>query len=167
MSADGHIVGMVWVNHEVLVIGLANGYVVLVSAPLLMRQRKNAAANVAGREAALASDVDTKAKSMSTTRIFGNYLMHVMELEGSPAVLGDKSLKVLRVDMSKWGSDECLSIAADIEVPEFDNEGKLGVFLERMACHPTEGANHVAITSTGGNLHGFSLPGSGAAVHGA
>ena len=38
----GHIVGMVWVSHEVLLIGLANGYVVLVSAPLLMRLRRKA-----------------------------------------------------------------------------------------------------------------------------
>merc|ERR1719421_1506377 len=45
----GHIVGMVWVAHEIVLIALANGYIVLVSAPLLMRQRKNAAAGAHGR----------------------------------------------------------------------------------------------------------------------
>ena len=37
-----------------------------------------------------------------------------IELEGSPAVLGDKSLKVLRVDMAKWGTDECLSMCVQL-----------------------------------------------------
>jgi len=91
----GHIVGMVWVNNEVLSIGLANGYVVLVSAPLLMRQRKNAAAQAAGREEI--SEEDVMRKAMFTTRVFQNYLSACIELEGSPAVLGDKSLKVMSV----------------------------------------------------------------------
>jgi len=161
----GHIVGMVWVNHEVLVIGLANGYVVLVSAPLLMRQRKNAAAQAPGREDTEQTDIARK--SMSTTRVFTNYLSACLELEGSPAVLGDKSLKVLRVDMAKWGQDDCLSIAADIEVDGF--EPRIGVSLNKVACIPskTEKKLHVAATSTGGKLHGFTLPGSGAATHGA
>jgi hypothetical protein len=164
----GHIVGMVWVNDEVLVIGLANGYVVLVSAPLLMRQRKNASANAPGRESDATMTLNMKTKSMSTTRVFTSYLSAVMELDGSPAVLGDTSLKVLRIDMAKWGQDDCLSIAADIEVPDFEFKG-LGIFLERCACvaSPSDPKLHVAITSTGGFLHGFSLPGRGAAVHGA
>jgi len=149
----------------VLVTGLANGYVVLVSAPLLMRQRKNAAADAPGREDAEGSDL-TK-KSMSTTRVFQNYLSACIELEGSPAVLGDKSLKVLRVDMAKWGTDDCLSIAADIEVDGF--EPRIGVSLNKVACIPSRSEKklHVAVTSTGGRLHGFTLPGSGAATHGA
>ena len=80
---------------QVLAIGLANGYVVLVSAPLLMRQRKNAAAQVAGREEIKEEDVMRKA--MFTTRVFQNYLSACIELEGSPAVLGDKSHKVMSV----------------------------------------------------------------------
>ena len=94
----GHIVKMVWVNHEVLVIGLANGYVVLVSAPLLMRQRKNSAAHVAGREQS--EEIPVTSKSMSTTRVFQNYLSDCIELEGSPAVLGDNSVKV-RLDQTR------------------------------------------------------------------
>jgi len=162
----GHIVGMVWVSDEVLLIGLANGYVVLVSASLLMRQRKNASAQAPGRGANDA-DPPVSTKSMSTTRIFQNYLSAAIELDGSPAVLGDKSLKVLRVDMTKWGTEECLSIAADIEIEGYD--GRIGTSLQGMASKslPGEKRLHVAITSTGGLLHGFSLPGSGAAVHGA
>ena len=108
----GHIVGMVWVAHEVVLIALANGYVVLVSAPLLMRQRKNAAASAHGRSLEEGNQAPLTTKSMSTTRIFQNYLSSAIELEGSPAVLGDTSLKVLRVDMAKWGTDECLSMCA-------------------------------------------------------
>jgi len=160
----GHIVGMVWVAHEVVLIALANGYVVLVSAPLLMRQRKNEAANAPGRKDA--TEVPTATKSMSTTRIFSNYLSACIELEGSPAVLGDKSLKVLRVDMAKWGTDDCLSIAADIEIEGYD--ARIGTSLNAIACHSTGSDRlHLALTSTGGLLHGFSLPGRGAAVHGA
>ena len=85
---------MVWVAHEVVLVALANGYVVLVSAPLLMRQRKNAAASAHGRSQEDVVPVMTK--SMSTTRIFQNYLAAAVEIEGSPAVLGDTSLKVLR-----------------------------------------------------------------------
>ena len=166
----GHIVGMVWVNHEVLVIGLANGYVVLVSAPLLMQQRKNAAANAAGRDSVAdsgCSDADAaKKKSMSTTRVFQNYLSGCIELEGSPAVLGDGSLKVLRIDMGRWGQDDCLTIAADIPVDGF--VPAIGVSLNKVACIPSKRDKklHVAVTSTGGRMHGFSLPGAGAAVYG-
>ena len=160
----GHIVSIVWVAHEVLLIALANGYVVLVSAPLLMRQRKNAAGSAEGRSADL--EVPATTKSMSTTRIFQNYLSAAIELEGSPAVLGDTSMKVLRIDMSKWGTEECLSIAADIEIEGYD--GRIGTSLNAMACQSLkEGRLHIATTSTGGLLHGFSLPGAGAAVHGA
>jgi len=163
----GHIVGMVWVAHEVVLIALANGYVVLVSAPLLMRQRKNAAAGAHGRAEDTTTEVPaTTTKSMSTTRIFQNYLSACIELEGSPAVVGDTSLKVLRVDMAKWGTDECLSIAADIEIEGYD--GRIGTSLNAIACKSLGGDRlHLALTSTGGLLHGFSLPGRGAAVHGA
>lgn len=162
----GHIVGITWVAHEVLVIGLANGYVVLVSAPLLMRQRKNAAADAPGRDTADIECPPEKAKSMSTTRVFQNYLSACIELEGSPAVLGDSSLKVLRVDMAKWGQDSCLSIAADVEVDGFSPG--IGLSLNKMSCTPTaEGRINVAVTSTGGKLHGFSLPGRGALTGGA
>jgi hypothetical protein len=163
----GHIVGMVWVANEVVLIALANGYVVLVSAPLLMRQRKNASASAHGRSEADVAATPVTAKSMSTTRIFSNYLTAAFELEGTPAVLGDQSLKILRVDMAKWGTDECLSIAADIEVEGYD-ASKLGVCLQGMVCKSLGGDRlHVALTSTGGLLHGFSLPGRGATVHGA
>lgn len=101
---------MVWVAHEVVLIALANGYVVLVSALLLMRQRKNASATAHGRAPEESPPVPVTAKSMSTTRIFQNYLTAAIELEGSPAVLGDTSLKVLSVDMAKWGTDGCLSM---------------------------------------------------------
>jgi len=114
----GHIVGMIWVAHEVVLIALANGYVVLVSAPLLMRQRKNAAASAHGR-ASEASQVPVTTKSMSTTRIFQNYLSAAVEIEGSPAVIGDTSLKVLRIDMAKWGTDECLSMYAAPPFPQW------------------------------------------------
>lgn len=69
--------------------------------------------------------------------------------------------------MAKWGQDDCLSIAADIEVDGF--QPSVGVSLNAIACVPskTEQKLHVAITSTGGRLHGFSLPGHGAATHGA
>ena len=160
----GHIVSIVWVAHEILLIALANGYVVLVSAPLLMRQRKNAAGQAAGR--AEETEIPVTTKSMSTTRIFQNYLSAAIELEGSPAVIGDNSMKVLRIDMSKWGTEECLSIAADIEIEGYD--GRIGTSLNGMACRSLgEGRLHIATTSTGGLLHGFSLPGAGAAVHGA
>jgi len=164
----GHIVGMVWVAHEVILIALANGYVVLVSAPLLMRQRKNAAAQAAGRggDDELQGTAPTT-KSMSTTRIFSNYLSAAIELEGSPAVLGDTSLKVLRIDMAKWGTEECLSICADIEIDGFDHT-VIGTSLNAIACNSLQsGRLHMAVTSTGGLLHGFSLPGLGAATHGA
>ena len=101
---------MVWVAHEVVLVALANGYVVLVSALLLMRQRKNASATAHGRAPEESPPVPVTAKSMSTTRIFQNYLTAAIELEGSPAVLGDTSLKVLSVDMAKWGTDGCLSM---------------------------------------------------------
>jgi len=159
----GHIVGMVWVAHEVILIALANGYVVLVSAPLLMRQRKNAAASAHGRTDE--DKIPSTTKSMSTTRIFQNYLSACIELDGSPAVLGDTSLKVLSIDMAKWGQDDCLSIAADIEIEGYDSS-RLGTSLNGIACSAGE-RSHVAVTSTGGLLHGFSLPGRGAAVHGA
>lgn len=69
--------------------------------------------------------------------------------------------------MAKWGQDDCLSIAADIEVDGF--QPRVGVSLNAIACVPSESEQklHVAITSTGGRLHGFSLPGHGAATHGA
>ena len=137
----------------------------LVSAPLLMRQRKNAAASAHGRTAE-ENEPPVTTKSMSTTRIFQNYLSAAVELEGSPAVLGDTSMKVLRIDMAKWGTDECLSIAADIEIEGYD--GRIGTSLNAMACKSLGGERlHIALTSTGGLLHGFSLPGRGAAVHGA
>jgi hypothetical protein len=60
-----------------------------------MRQRKNAAAQAAGREEI--SEEDVMRKAMFTTRVFQNYLSACIELEGSPAVLGDKSLKVMSV----------------------------------------------------------------------
>jgi len=162
----GHIVGICWVDHDVLVIGLANGYVVLVSAPLLMQQRKNASADVAGRKDSGIECPPEKAKSMSTTRVFQNYLSACIELEGSPAVLGDESLKVLRIDMNKWGKDDCLSIAADVAVDGFTPA--IGVSLNKMsAVSSPEGRINVAVTSTGGRLHGFSLPGRGALTGGA
>ena len=80
-------------------------------------------------------------------------------------MLGDNSLKVLRIDMTKWGSDDCLTIAADIEIEGF--EVGLGRCVNRMACMSPAKSLHVAVTSTGGRLHGFSLPGRGAATHGA
>jgi len=162
----GHIVGMVWVDHEVLMIALANGYVVLVSAPLLMRQRKNAAATAAGRPADDENSPPVTTKAMSTTRIFQNYCSAALELEGSPAVIGDKSMKVLRIDMAKWGTEDFLTIAADIEIEGYD--GRVGTSLQGVACRPIHKKEklHVAVTSTGGLLHGFSLPGSGAAVYG-
>ena len=89
-----------------------------------------------------------------------------MNLEGSPAVLGDTSLKVLSIDMGKWGTEECLSIAADIEIEGFD--GRVGTSLNAMACKTGKTERvHIAVTSTGGLLHGFSLPGGGAVGHGA
>ena len=95
------------------------------------------------------------------------YLTACVELDGSPAVLGDRSLKVLRVDMAKWGTDECLSVVADVAVDGF--EPRIGVSLNRVVCKTSkkEQRLHVAVTSTGGRLHGFSLPGSGATTHGA
>ena len=129
-----------------------------------MRQRKNASAEAPGR----VIDADGPPitfKSMSTTRIFQDYLSAAIELDGSPAVLGDRSLKVLRIDMAKWGTEECLSIAADIEIEGYD--GRVGTSLNALACKSLNSCRlHVAVTSTGGLLHGFSLP-SGAAVHGA
>ena len=61
-----------------------------------------------------------------------------------------------------------LSIAADIEVEGFTPS--VGVCLQKVACRqPADDPStvHVAVTSTGGLLHGFTLPGRGAAVHGA
>ena len=106
----GHIVGMTWVAHEVVLIALANGYVVLVSAPLLMRQRKNASAQAHGRSTDAEQPVAVTTKSMSTTRVFQNYLSAVTEIDGQPAVVGDSSVKILHLDMPKWGADDCLSI---------------------------------------------------------
>ena len=162
----GHIVGMTWVAHEVVLIALANGYVVLVSAPLLMRQRKNASAQAHGRSTDAEQPVAVTTKSMSTTRVFQNYLSGCIELEGTPAVLGDTSLKILRIDMSKWGTEECLSIVADIEIEGYD--GRIGTSLNAIACRNIKQDRlHVAITSTGGLLHGFSLPGVSQTVNGA
>lgn len=103
---------------------------------------------------------------MSTTRIFQNYLSAVTEIDGQPAVVGDTSVKILHLAMAKWGSDDCLSIAADIEVDGF--APRVGVCLQHVACKSSTAEPstvHVAVTSTGGLLHGFTLP--GAAVHGA
>ena len=69
--------------------------------------------------------------------------------------------------MAKWGTDECLSIAADIEIEGYD-PSRIGTSLNGIACKSQGGERlHLALTSTGGLLHGFSLPGRGAAVHGA
>jgi hypothetical protein len=163
----GHVVSLVWVAHEVLLIALANGYVVLVSAPLLMRQRKNASASAGGRTDADLAGSAASSKAMSTTRIFQEYLSAGINLEGSPAVLGDTSLKVLRIDMAKWGTEECISIAADIEIEGYDAKA-IGTSLNGLTCKSLNaGRLHVAVTSTGGLLHGFSLPGRGAATYGA
>ena len=138
----------------------------LVSAPLLMSQRKNAAASAPGRAASEPPFAGNN-KSMTTTRIFQNYLSACIELEGTPAVLGDTSLKILRLDMSKWGTDECISIVADIEIEGFV-ASKIGTSLNAIACKNVKAQRlHVAVTSTGGLLHGSSLPNVDATVNGA
>ena len=81
-----------------------------------MRQRKNAAATAAGRAPEDENSPPVTTKAMSTTRIFQNYCAAAVELEGSPAVIGDKSMKVLRIDMAKWGTEDFLTVAADIEI---------------------------------------------------
>ena len=162
----GHIVGALWVAHEVLIIGLANGdrdacthvassavhayqahhlhlrmhipphashtigYIVVVSAPLLMRQRKNASASAPGRDGDGGVPRAGSTKPMSTTRIFEGYLSALTTIDGAPAVLGDKSLKVLNIDMSKWGEEDCLSVAADIEIEGFT--ARPGVYLQQV-----------------------------------
>ena len=72
--------------------------------------------------------------------------------------------------MAQWGEEDCLSVAADIDIDGFTL--KPGIFLQKVACSEKIGSGgdrtvHVAVTSTGGRLHGFTLPGGGAAVHGA
>ena len=93
----GHIVGVVWVDHEVLVIGLANGYIILISAPLLMRQRKNQSLNAPGRSGAEQATPTGAFKAMTTTRLFNGYLSALTIVDGAPAALGDTSLKVLNL----------------------------------------------------------------------
>ncbi len=124
----GHIVGVVWLAHEVLMIGLSNGYIVLVSAPLLMRQRKNASSEAGARSSVGSGIPPNLNKAMFTTRIFESYLSSMTTVDGAPAVLGDRSLKVLNIDMGCWGESDCLSISADIEIEGFNP--KPGIFLQ-------------------------------------
>lgn len=56
---------------------------------------------------------------MTTTRVFQHYLSAVCEIDGTPAVLGDSSVKLLTVDMKQWGNDGYLSIPADIPIEGF------------------------------------------------
>ena len=117
----GHIVGLVWVAHEVVLIALANGYVVLVSAPLLMRQRKNAAAHVAGRSTDAEQPVAVTTKSMSTTRVFQNYLSACIELGASCGA--GRQVQDLRSTCRSGGRG--MGIVADIEIEGYD--GRIGV----------------------------------------
>jgi len=165
----GQIVGMAWTVNEVLIIGLSNGYIVTVSAPLLMRQRKNAAAEVAGRTDNSGGGGSTRA--MTTTRIFQHYLAALCDIDGAPAALGDTSVKLLAIDMHQWGGDGYLSIPADVPIDGFSLS--VGVSLKSLACRvqPGEGGDvgeaHVVVSTTHGNIHCFSLPGAGAASFGA
>jgi len=165
----GQIIGMTWTSNEVLIVGLSNGYIVTISAPLLMRQRKNQSANVEGRHSANTGSNST-ARAMTTTRIFQHYLAALCDIDGQPAALGDTSVKLLQIDMLKWGGEGYLSIPADVPISGFTMS--LGVSLKSLACrcNNAEGETapaHVIVSTSSGVVYGFSLPGGGAASYGA
>ncbi|KAL1528335.1 hypothetical protein AB1Y20_009689 [Prymnesium parvum] len=165
----GHIVGLTWTAHEVLIIGLSNGYIVAVSAPLLMRQRKNESTNAEGRNSDSGTSAES-ARSMTTTRVFTHYLTAICDIDGAPAVLGDTSLKILQLDMTRWGGDGYLSIPADIPIQGFSMG--VGVSLKAFACraaradHEDDAPVHVIVSATDGQIYCLSLPGAGAACLG-
>jgi len=165
----GQIIGMTWTTEEVLIVGLSNGYIVTISAPLLMRQRKNQAANVDGRKDSNAGP-NSSARAMTTTRIFQHYLAALCDIDGAPAALGDTSVKMLQIDMQKWGSEGYLSIPADVAIQGFTMS--IGVSLKSLVCrrNTSQGDSapaNVFVSTTNGLVHGFSLPGGGAASWGA
>lgn len=170
----GSIVGCVWIKEEVLLIGLSNGYVVAVSAPTLMQQRKNRAAQhperLGGQDAAALPHAKAIAKAMSTLRVFEGYLSQLTLVDGMPALLGDSSLKILQIDVENWGESGFISIAADIFIEDF--EADVGVNLSELssAAVPPSGSMpgmvKVVASSTDGSIHSLMIP-SGAAMMGA
>ena len=150
----GDICGFSWLADSVLAIGLGNGYIVVVSTPMLMKQRRNP--SVSGEAAAGSKVAAEGLPSLKTTRVFEHYLAAVGSVGPTLFLLGDACLKLLRVDLTAWGTDAHLKVVAQIDLAFTPRVGAALQNLQLCVAEPR--GVRVGVSASDGTVYGFEVP---------
>mmetsp|Transcript_12795 Transcript_12795/g.43323 ORF Transcript_12795/g.43323 Transcript_12795/m.43323 type:complete len:468 (+) Transcript_12795:22-1425(+) len=144
---QGSIVYFDWLPGHILVIGLSNGYIIVVNVPLLLVSRESKAAPQAAADRA---PTRNKQNAMVTTRIFDSYMSDLkVSPEGRLCVLGDSSVKALSISVDKRTQHTEVRIDVEFRLPF---KADVGTFVRNMAWGPD---GIIAVTSNVGHVFTF------------